>query len=83
MSYSVRLDEEAQFKIVAWRLPREGIQAILQRMDELSHIPSRLLLRIESAQHVLQSDVIYRDPGPPPQECIIRTASVMVSTKRR
>ena len=70
MSYSVRLDDEVRNKIIAWRLPKEGISAILQRLDELGEMPSRNLLRIESALHVLQSDVVYRDPGPP-RDCLI------------
>ena len=47
MSYSVQLDDEVERKIVAWRLPKEGMSAILQRMDELREMPSRSLLRIE------------------------------------
>jgi hypothetical protein len=63
MSYSVRLDEEAQAKIVAWRLPREGMQAIFRRMDELSDMPSRFLLRVESAEHILQPTSSIAIPG--------------------
>jgi hypothetical protein len=65
MSYSVRLDDNAQRKISEWRLPKEGISAILRRMDELSDNPSRYLLRIASSPHVLETDVVYTDPGPP------------------
>jgi hypothetical protein len=71
MSYSVQLDEEAQAKIAEWRLPQEGIRAILQRMDELGENPSRHLIRVPSSDHVLETDVVYRDPGPPPPHCLI------------
>jgi hypothetical protein len=71
MSYSVRLDDEVEDVIIGWRPPKERISAILRRMDELSEMPSRYLLRIESAEHVLQSDVAYHDPGPPARDCII------------
>jgi hypothetical protein len=71
MSYSVQLDDVVKEKIVAWRLPREGISAILRRMDELREMPSQKLIRIESAVHVLQSDIIYRHPGPRPRDCLI------------
>ena len=47
MSCSVRFDDEVKSKILAWRLPREGMKAILERMDELRETPSRNLLRIE------------------------------------
>jgi hypothetical protein len=71
MSYSVRLDEAAQAKIVDWRLPQEGMRAILQRMDDLSENPSRYLIRVSSSAHVLETDVVYHDPGPPPLHCLI------------
>jgi hypothetical protein len=71
MSYSVQLDNDVQAKITAWRLPKEGISAILRRMDELREMPSRKLIRIESAAHVLQTDMVYRDPGPPLRDCLI------------
>jgi hypothetical protein len=71
MSYSVQFDDDVKSKIVAWRLPTEGMRAILQRMDELREMPSRNLLRIDSASHVLQTDIVYRDPGPPSRECLI------------
>jgi hypothetical protein len=71
MSYSVQLDEEAQAKIAECRLPQEGIRAILERMDELSENPSRHLIRVPSSVHVLETDVDYRDPGPPPLHCLI------------
>jgi hypothetical protein len=71
MSYSVRLDEAAQAKIVEWQLPQEGMRAILQRMDDLSENPSRYLIRVPSSVHVLETDVVYHDPGPPPRQCLI------------
>jgi hypothetical protein len=71
MSYSVQLDDEPKRKIIAWGLPKEGISAILQRMDELREMPSRNLLRIETSSHPLQTDVVYRDPGPPARDCLI------------
>ena len=71
MSYSVRLDEAAQAKIIAWRLHQEGMRAILQRMDELSENPRRCLNRVPSSVHILETDVVYRDPGPPPLDCLI------------
>jgi hypothetical protein len=71
MSYSVRLDDHAQQKLGEWRLPKEGISAILRRMDELSDNPSRYLIRIASSTHVLETDVVYRDPGPPQMDCLI------------
>ncbi len=71
MSYSVQLGKEARRKIAEWRLPKEGIDAILRRMDELSEMPSRHLLRVESSHHILEADVVYRDPGPPPRDCLI------------
>jgi hypothetical protein len=71
MSYSVRFDDEVKSTIIGWRLPKEGMTAILQRMDELRETPSRNLIRIESAAHILQTDIIYRDPGPPPRDCLI------------
>ena len=71
MSYSVQLDDGVKAKITDWRLPREGISAILQRMDELREEPSRNLLRVESSPHPLQSDIVYRDPGPPARDCLI------------
>jgi hypothetical protein len=40
MSYFVRLGKQAKQKIGEWRLPAEGIRAILQGMDELSEIPN-------------------------------------------
>jgi hypothetical protein len=40
-------------------------------MDELSERPSRILLRIESSLHILETDVVYSDPGPPPRDCLI------------
>jgi hypothetical protein len=40
-------------------------------MDELSDIPSRQLLRIASSPHVLETDVIFRDPGPPERDCLV------------
>jgi len=71
MSYSVQLDDEVERKIVAWRLPKEGMSAILQRMDELREMPSRSLLRIESSPHALQTDIVFRDPGPPARDCLV------------
>jgi hypothetical protein len=71
MSYAVRLDDEVKDKIIAWRLPKEGIGAILRRMDELRELPSRNLLRIESAPHVLQTDIGFHDPGPPACDCLV------------
>lgn len=71
MSYSVQLAEDARQKIADWRLPKEGITAIFRRMDELSEMPSRYLLRIESSPHILETDVVYRDPGPPARDCLI------------
>jgi hypothetical protein len=71
MSYSVQLGKEARRKFAEWRLPKEGISAVLGRMDELSERPSRYLLRIESSLDVLQTDVVYRDPGPPVRDCLI------------
>jgi len=71
MSYSVQLDEDVKAKITAWRLPKEGIGAILARMDELREMPSRNLLRIESSPHPLQTDIVYRDPGPPARDRLI------------
>jgi hypothetical protein len=71
MSYSVQLDDEVRRKLVDWRLPKEGIRAILERMDELREKPSRNLLRIESSPHTLQTDVVFRDPGPPAPDCLV------------
>jgi hypothetical protein len=71
MSYSVQLGSEARRKIAEWLLPKEGISAILRRMDELSETPSRFLLRIASSTHIMESDVVYRDPGPPERDCLI------------
>jgi hypothetical protein len=58
-------------KIVEWRLPPEGMRAILRHMDQLSETPSRQLLRIASSPHVLESDVVFREPGPPERDCLI------------
>jgi hypothetical protein len=71
MSYSVRLDEAAQAKIVEWRLPQEGMRAILHCMDDLSETPSRYLMRVASSAHVLETDVVYHHPGPPPLHCLV------------
>jgi hypothetical protein len=71
MSYSVRLDDDVKAKVTAWRLPKEGIRAILRRLDELREVPSRNLLRIESSPHPLQTDIVYRDPGPSARDCLI------------
>ncbi len=71
MSYSVQLDDEVKDKIIAGKLPKEGMSAIFQRMDELREMPSRNLLRIESSPHPLQTDIVYRDPGPPARERLI------------
>jgi hypothetical protein len=71
MSYSVQLDDEVKRKIEAWGLPKEGIKAILERMDELREMPSRNLLRIESSLHALQTDVVFREPGPPARDYLI------------
>jgi hypothetical protein len=71
MSYSVQLAKDARRKIADWRLPKEGMDAILRRMDELSENPGRHLIRVPSSLHVLQADVVYRDPGPPPRDCLI------------
>jgi hypothetical protein len=71
MSYSVQFGDKVTSKIVAWALPKEGMTAILRRMDELREMPSRNLLRVDSASHILQSDVLYRDPGPPSRDCLI------------
>ncbi len=71
MSYSVRLVKAARLKVVDWQLPPKGMRAILQRMDELSENPSRHLIRVGSSAHVLEADVVYRDPGPPPLYCLI------------
>jgi hypothetical protein len=71
MSYSVQLARDTRRKLAEWRLPKEGISEIFRRMDELSENPSRHLLRIASSVHVLETDVIYRDPGPPPLDCLI------------
>jgi hypothetical protein len=38
-------------------------------MDELSEHPSRHLIRVPSSVHILQTDVVYLDPGPPPRHC--------------
>ena len=65
MSYSVQLDDEVKDKIIGWQLPKEGMSAIRQRMDELREMPSRNLIRIESSPHPLQTDIVYSDPGPP------------------
>ena len=40
-------------------------------MDELREMPSRNLLRVDSASHILQTDIVYRDPGPPSRDCLI------------
>jgi hypothetical protein len=71
MSYSVQLAKAARQKIVGWQLPPEGMRAILQRMDELSENPGRHLIRVGSSVHILEADVVYRDPGPPPLYCLI------------
>jgi hypothetical protein len=71
MSYAVQLDDEVKRRIVAWRLPKEGMSAILARMDELREMPSRNLLRIESSFHALQTDIVLSDPGPPARECLV------------
>jgi hypothetical protein len=71
MSYSVQLAQDTRRKLAEWRLPKEGIGAIFRRMDELSENPSRHLIRVPSSVHVLQTDVVYRDPGPPPLHCLI------------
>ena len=34
-------------------------------------MPSRYLIRIESSLHVLETDVVYSDPGPPARDCLI------------
>jgi hypothetical protein len=71
MSYSVRLARETRRKLAGWRLPKEGVGAILRRMDELSENPSQHLIRVPTSVHVLQTDVVYRDPGPPLRHCLI------------
>jgi hypothetical protein len=71
VSYSVQLDDEINGKIVAWRLPKEGMSAIFRRMDELRERPSRNLLRIESSSHPLQTDIVFRDPGPPVRDGLV------------
>jgi hypothetical protein len=40
-------------------------------MDDLSEMPSRQLLRIASSRHILETDVVYTDPGPPERDCLI------------
>lgn len=45
--------------------------AILRRMDELSDMPGRHLLRIASSPHILEADVVFRDPGPPERDCLV------------
>ena len=71
MSYSVQFGDRVKSKIIAWGLPKEGMKAILERMDDLREMPSQNLLRIDSASHVLQTDIVYRDPGPPARDCLI------------
>jgi hypothetical protein len=71
MSYSVQLGKEAKRKIAEGNLPKEGISAVLRGMDDLSERPSRILLRIESSLHILETDVVYSDPDPPPRDCLI------------
>jgi hypothetical protein len=71
MSYSVQLAQDTRRKLAEWRLPKEGISASFRRMDELSENPSRHLIRVPSSVHVLQTDVVYRDPGPLPLHCLI------------
>jgi hypothetical protein len=71
MSYSGQLAKETRRKRAGWRLPKEGISASFRRMDELSENPSQHLIRVPSSVHVLQADVVYRDPGPPPRHCVI------------
>ena len=71
MSYSVQLARDTRRKLAEWRLPKEGICAIFRQMDELSENPKRHLLRIASSVHVLEPDLIYRDPGPPTLDCLI------------
>jgi hypothetical protein len=47
------------------------MRAIFRGMDELSDTPSRRLLRITSSTHILETDVVFRDPGPPERDCLI------------
>lgn len=61
MSYFIRLGKEAKRKISEWRLPADGIRAILRRIEELSDIPVRYgLRRISPADLMFQSDIVYR-----------------------
>jgi hypothetical protein len=71
MSYSVQLAKDTRRKLAEWRLPKEGISEVFRQMDELSEHPSRHLIRVPSSVHILQTDVVYRDPGPPPRHCLI------------
>ena len=71
MSYSVQLAKDAKRKLADWRLPKEGMSAILRRMDELCENPRYHLIRVPSKAHVLEADVVYRDPGPPPRDCLV------------
>ncbi len=83
MSYSVQLAKETRRKLAEWRLPKEGINAIFRRMDELSEHPSRHLIRVLSSAHVLETDVVYLDPGPPPRHFLIVLSVRTASMKRR
>ncbi len=71
MNYRVMLDEAVVRKIAGWELPERAIRAIIDRLDELSDQPSRNLIRVDSLTHVLQSDLVIADPGPPGRNYLI------------
>jgi hypothetical protein len=71
MSYSVQLNDRAMAKIVAWRLPKERMSAIIRRMDQMEGNLSRNVLRVESSTHPLQSDVVFRDSPPPARDWLV------------
>jgi hypothetical protein len=71
MSYSVKVDEVVTSKVAGWQLSTSAIRAILSRLDELSDLPSRNLIRVDSSEHALQTDLVIHDPGPPPRDVLI------------
>lgn len=57
--------------MTAWNLPETAIRAVLQRLDDLSHHPSRYLIRVRTPTDDLASDIVVHDVDSPPRDLYI------------
>ena len=70
-------------KIIAWGLPKEGMRAILERMDELREMHRVEICFVSNRRsHILQTDIVYRDPGPPSRDCLIALVGTIRNRRR-